>query len=196
MSELEHTSPTCHIVAGPNGAGKTTFAMSYLHKIVDCSIYINADEIAKEISPNDVSAGRLQAGRIFLKQLDEQIASRQDFAFETTLSGKVYLIKIPIWRALGWKVILHFLWVPSSAFSIERVKMRVSQGGHNIPEEDILRRYSRSISNIFSFSEICDETYCYDNSGVVPDLIFTRIDGLERIFNQEKYLKIKMEIPK
>ena len=87
-------SPTCYIIAGPNGAGKTTFAMKYLPKIAGCLNFINADEIARGLSPLNVEAVQLQASKIFLNAIEEKIRSRENFAFETTLSGKAYLQKI------------------------------------------------------------------------------------------------------
>lgn len=162
--------PCCYIVAGPNGAGKTTFALKYLPSIAECRDFINADEIAKGISPLDFSAGLLQASKIFLKALNQKIASRQSFSFETTLAGRAYLPKIVQWRKAGWKIVLIYLYIPSAAFSASRVKCRVTQGGHDIPSQDIVRRYPRSIRNLFSYAEICDRTLCLDNTGnqIVP----------------------------
>ena len=125
--------PQCYVVAGPNGAGKTTFALTYLPVMVSCHDFINADEIAKGLSPLDFEAGLLKAGKIFLEILDQKIKGRKDFAFETTLSGRTYLSRIRQWRKSGWKVVLFYLYIPNAEFSAMRVQQRVLQGGHNIP---------------------------------------------------------------
>ena len=128
-------SPTCYIIAGPNGAGKTTFAMKYLPKIAGCLNFINADEIARGLSPLNVEAVQLQASKIFLNAIEEKIRSRENFAFETTLSGKAYLQKIKQWKNDGWRVELFYLYLPNAEFSARRVEYRVKQGGHNIPSD-------------------------------------------------------------
>lgn len=163
-------TPKCYIIAGPNGAGKTTFAMKYLPKIAGCFNFINADEIARGLSPLNVEAAQLPASRIFLKAIDEKIRLRENFAFETTLSGKAYLPKIKQWQREGWQVELFYLYLPSAAFSARRVEYRVQQGGHNIPADAIERRYPRSIKNLFEYAQVCDITYCVDNSQ--PEISF------------------------
>ena len=122
--------PICYIVAGPNGAGKTTFALQYLPKIVSCNNFINADEIAKGVSPLNFEAGLLQASKIFLQSLNQKIENKETFAFETTLSGRSYLTQIPQWQQAGWKVVLIYLYIPSAEFSAFRVQQRFEQGGH------------------------------------------------------------------
>ncbi len=91
---MKSANPTCYIIAGPNGAGKTTFALNYLPKITGCRDFINVDEIAKGLSPLDFEAGLIQAGKIFLSLLEQKIAHKKDFAFETTLSGKIICRKL------------------------------------------------------------------------------------------------------
>ena len=154
---------TCYIVAGPNGAGKTTFALQYLPKIVSCNNFINADEIAKGVSPLNFEAGLLQASKIFLQSLKQKLASKETFAFETTLSGRSYLTQIPQWQYEGWNVVLIYLYIPSAEFSAFRVLQRFEQGGHNVPADAIVRRYPRSIKNLFLYSEVCDKTLCFNN---------------------------------
>ncbi len=166
----DERQPHCYIVAGPNGSGKTTFALKYLPTIASCRDFINADEIAKGLSPLNFEAGLLKAGKIFLETLNQKISVRMDFAFETTLSGRTYLPKITEWRNAGWKVVLYYLFVPDAEFSAMRVRQRVLQGGHNIPPDDIERRFPRSIQNLFEYAEICDQTFCLDNTGnqIIP----------------------------
>ena len=102
--------------------------------------------------------------------LKQKIAQRSDFAFETTLSGRAYLPQIAVWRKSGWRVVLFYLYIPNAEFSAMRVRQRVLQGGHDIPSEDIARRYPRSIQNLFDYAEVCDHTLCLDNTGdrIVP----------------------------
>ncbi len=188
--------PTCYIIAGPNGAGKTTFAMKYLPKIADCRSFINADEIARGLSPLDVEAAQMQAGKIFLKAIDDYISCKEDFAFETTLSGRVYLQKIKQWRSEGWRVELFYLWLPNAESSAKRVEFRVKQGGHNIPLEAIERRYPRSIENLFDYAEICDSVTCYNNSDSIPELIFLQKDDILFVENEEKFSQLKEFIRK
>ena len=181
----------CYIIAGPNGAGKTTFALKYLPKIVACNNFINADEIAKGISPLDFERGLLQASKIFLAEVDKKIKDSETFAFETTLSGKSYLPKIKNWQKMGWKVILWYLYIPSAEFSALRVTQRVIQGGHNIPLADINRRFPRSIKNLFEYAEVCNEIRCFDNTNnqVVP--IFEKHIGKNiAIFDEDRYAKL------
>ena len=169
--------PVCYIVAGPNGAGKTTFALQYLPKIVSCNNFINADEIAKGVSPLDFEAGLLQASKIFLQSLTEKLAGMETFAFETTLSGRTYLTRIPQWQRAGWKVVLIYLYIPSAEFSSFRVQQRFAQGGHNVPEDAIVRRYPRSIKNLFLYSEVCDQTLCFNNKHGDVKPVFEKIKG-------------------
>ncbi len=186
------SQPTCHIVAGPNGSGKTTFAMKYLPNIVLCRNFINADEIARGISPLDINAGQLQASKLFLHELDQKISQREDFAFETTLAGRGYMSRINAWREQGWRVNLLFLCIPSAEFSAQRVALRVEQGGHNIPEETIARRFPRCIKNLFDYAQICDCTLCFDNSeGVIKPVFEKRIGTDFFIYEERIFSRLK-----
>ena len=169
--------PVCYIVAGPDGAGKTTFALQYLPKIVSCKNFINADEIAKGVSPLNFEAGLLQASKIFLQSLNQKLENKETFAFETTLSGRSYLTQIPQWQQDGWKVVLIYLYIPSAEFSAFRVQQRFEQGGHNVPAETIVRRYPRSIKTLFLYSEVCDQTFCFNNEQGMVASVFERTKG-------------------
>ncbi|MDR0932285.1 MAG: zeta toxin family protein [Victivallales bacterium] len=186
------TQPQCYVVAGPNGAGKTTFALKYLPRIAFCHDFINADEIAKGLSPLDFDAGLLKGSKIFLETLKQKIAQRNDFAFETTLSGRSYLPLIQKWRESGWKVILIYLYIPNAEFSKARVQQRVLQGGHNIPLADILRRYPRSIRNLFEYANVCDRTLCLDNTGNKIISIFEKRYGQPlKVHNIELFYQLQ-----
>ncbi|MBR0458318.1 MAG: zeta toxin family protein [Victivallales bacterium] len=191
---MESKKPTCYIVAGPNGAGKTTFSLSSLSKITNCTRYINVDEIARGLSPLDVASVQIKAGRLFLEMLKDLVAQRENFTFETTLSGRSYLQHIQRWQADGWRVILFFLYVPSAQLCESRVAARVAAGGHNVPGESIIRRYSRSIRNLFEFAETCDRTFCLDNSSSRPVPIFEKAKGKPyHISNQTLFDKMQKE---
>jgi len=164
IHHLGRENPTCYIVAGPNGAGKTTFAMRYLPQIAGCDNFINADLIAGGISPLNPARVQIAAGRILLKEIERCIAAREDFAFETTLSGQTYFNLVKRLKADGWQVVLIYLWIPNAEFSALRVAERVIQGGHDIPKEAILRRYDRSLNNLMNlFIDECSKTIVYDN---------------------------------
>ena len=182
--------PQCYVIAGPNGAGKTTFALKYLPLIASCYDFINADEIAKGLSPLDYNAGLLQAGKIFLETLNQKIAQRKDFAFETTLSGRTYLPRIVEWRKAGWCITLFYLYIPSVEFSAQRVRDRVLKGGHDIPPEDIVRRYPRSIRNMFAYADVCNKTMCFDNTGNRIVSIFEKYDGQPPIIQDRERFSI------
>ncbi len=141
----------CYIIAGPNGSGKTTFATEYLPAEADCLRFINADLIASGLSPFDPTSVAILAGKLLIHKIDDYVKKGFSFAFETTLSGKGYRRKIDLWKKQGYEIIIYYLKLSSVELAIERVHFRVAQGGHNVPEQDIRRRFSRSWTN---FNEI------------------------------------------
>ena len=181
---ISPSSPTCWIIAGPNGAGKTTFALQYLPDIADCQNFINADLIASGLSPLAPESRLIQASRIFLREIENRIQARQDFAFETTLSGRGYLKLIRRLRREGWQVELIYLALPTVEISIQRVAERVSHGGHDIPLEDLERRFPKSVRNLLDeFSPLVDHTQCFMNDGDFPQLVFIQDAGNREIIN-------------
>lgn len=189
------TQPTCTIIAGPNGAGKTTFALTYLPEAADCRNFVNADLIAAGLSPLSPDREWLAASRLFLKEIDHYIQRQDDFAFETTLSGRTYLRLIRQLLADDWLVKLYYLWLPSIEMSIERVAERVAHGGHNIPRESIIRRYPRSITNLLDhYAPLCSSTICLDNSSSVPEVIFVQDAGARSVENPELYDALMSEV--
>ncbi len=160
------------IIAGPNGAGKTTFAREFLPNEANCPIFINADLIAAGLSPFNPEAASARAGRLLLGEIDEMVRCRKNFSFETTLSGRVYLLKIQKWQACGYHVKLLFLSLPSVEVAVARVAARVAQGGHNIPENIIRRRFDAGLHN-FSvlYKPLVNAWMHYDNSGSKPGII-------------------------
>lgn len=159
------------IIAGPNGAGKTTFAREYL-PAEGVETFINADVIAQALSPGEPEAAAIRAGRMMLEELDRRAAAREDFAFETTLSGHAYVRRIREWREAGYCVILAFLSVPTAEESIARVVRRVRQGGHNVASDVIRKRFQAGMRNFLDvYRYEVNEWRLFDNSGPVPKLL-------------------------
>lgn len=142
------TTPSIYLIAGCNGAGKTTFAKEFLPKEVKCLRFLNADEIARGLSPLKPSAGAIRAARLLLAQVDEHLRRRETFALESTLSGKTYVRLFQRARRIGYEIELHYLWLSSPTQAIARVRQRVQQGGHHVPAGDIRRRFKRSLVHL------------------------------------------------
>jgi len=159
------------IIAGPNGAGKTTFARNFLPKEAQTYQFINADLIAAGLSPFNPGLAALKAGRIMLSEIDAVSLSGHNFAFETTLSGVHYLTQIKRWQNLGYTVKLWFIKLSTPELAIERVKSRVKQGGHDVPHETILRRFTSGLKNLEKFKLIVDSWVIFDGDVDIPKLI-------------------------
>lgn len=163
---------TCWIIAGPNGAGKTTFALEYLPTVVGCSHFVNADLIAAGLSPFAPQLAALKAGRLMLEAISEHVAKGESFAFETTLSGLTYARMIPRWRQAGYVVKLIFLSLPDADMAIARVAARVAQGGHDVPEAVVRRRFAAGIRNFHDrYKPLVDDWQLYDNAVSPPVLM-------------------------
>ncbi len=164
------------IIAGPNGAGKTSFAEEYLPNEADCPVFVNADLIAKGLSPFQPDAAAFRAGRLMLSQIHEQARKGESFAFETTLSGRGYARWIPRWQAQGYRIKLFFLRLPTPEMAITRVKQRVREGGHDVPEDVIRRRFHSGWRNFEEvYRVLADEWVLYDNSGDIPRVVAEEI---------------------
>ena len=160
------------IVAGPNGAGKTTFARHFLPREADCPAFINADLIAAGLSPFRPEAAELRAGRILLAEISGKVARRESFAFESTLAGRGYARSIPRWQSAGYHVKIVFLSLPDAELAIARVAARVAQGGHDVPEDAIRRRFKTGLDNFRRiYRPLADSWALYDNSGAQPVLL-------------------------
>ena len=161
-----------YIIAGPNGAGKTTFANEFLPIEAECLNFINADLIAQGLSPFQPEKMSVKAGKLMIQQINQSVKKHESFAFETTLSGKKYAEKVTEWQRLKYEVILYYLKLPSVDFAIERVKLRVKQGGHNVPEQVIRRRFNKSWNNFLHvYKPLCDSWIVFDSSGKRPVII-------------------------
>ena len=160
------------IIAGPNGAGKTTFARSFLPQEAQCPRFINADLIAAGLSPFAPETAAIKAGRLMLEEVAACVGRGESFAFETTLSGLGYLRHIDQWHAQGYRVDLCFLALPSAEAAVARVAERVSQGGHDIPEPVIRRRFVTGRRNFDQHYKTKVDTWAlYDNAGTTPVLL-------------------------
>ena len=189
MSKL----PKLYIIAGCNGAGKTTASFTILPEILGCKEFINADEIAKGLSPFQPESVAVQAGRIMLTRMDELLQKGETFAFETTLATKSYKQKIEWAQANGYEVTLLFFWLDSPNIAKERVAQRVAEGGHNIPLETIERRYYNGIANLFAiYIDMVDICYIFDNSeGERTPIAKKYKGGKEIIYNTDLYNQMK-----
>jgi predicted ABC-type ATPase len=157
--------PNLYIISGCNGAGKTTASFTILPNILNCREFVNADNIAAGISPFNVESVAIEAARIMLHRIDELLAEGVDFAIETTLSTRSYVSLIHRARAIGYSITLIYIWINSEELALERIEERVRNGGHNIPEEVVRRRYKKGIRNLFKlFMPICDVWIVADNS--------------------------------
>lgn len=157
--------PKLYVISGCNGAGKTTASYTVLPDMLNCKEFVNADEIAKGLSPFQPEKASIQAGRIMLSRIKDLINQHIDFAFETTLATKSYVKYIQEAQTKGYAITLVYFWLSSPELAVERVKKRVMSGGHNIPVDVIYRRYSAGIHNLSKmYIPICDFWLIIDNS--------------------------------
>jgi len=169
---ITRETPRVLLIAGPNGAGKTTFAKEFLPAEADCPEFVNADLIAAGLSPFRPETAAYRAGRLMLQEIDRLAASGVSFALESTMSGKTYVQRIHGWRARGYTVELFFLSLPSADFAVSRVRQRVREGGHHVPEETVRRRFAAGLNNFERlYRPIVDAWALYDNSGIAPVLL-------------------------
>jgi predicted ABC-type ATPase len=156
--------PTIYVIAGCNGAGKTTFAREFLPSI-GVIRFLNADEIARGLSPLRPEAVAFKAGKLLLSELREFIDRQETFALESTLSGKTYVKIFENAKQRGYTVELHFVWIPDVREAIRRVRQRVIEGGHAVSAADIRRRFARSIEHLLDdYAPLADRWVLWDNS--------------------------------
>jgi predicted ABC-type ATPase len=164
--------PTIYLIAGCNGAGKTTFAREYLPHEVKCLRFLNADELARGLSPLDPAAGAFKAGRLLLREVHHSIAAREIFALESTLSGHTYVNLFRQARTAGYSIELHYLWLATPAQAIARVRQRVREGGHNVPVTHIRRRFERSLKHLLDdYLPLATQWTIWDNRGTTPKFL-------------------------
>jgi predicted ABC-type ATPase len=187
-------SPTVYVIAGPNGAGKTTFATDFLPGFVQCREFVNADLIAAGLSPFAPEIQAMRAGRLVLVRIKELAESRQDLAFETTLAGRSYVKLISDLRQSGYVVVLFFLWLPSADEAVARVANRVRQGGHDIPEATVRRRFQAGLHNFFRiYTPLVNSWYLYNGTELPPRLIASNVNGTSQVDQPNVYRIIQID---
>lgn len=182
-----------YIIAGCNGAGKTTASFTILPEILNCKEFVNADEIAKGLSPFQPEKVSFEAGRIMLDRINDLLLLNENFAFETTLATKSYKSKVIDAQKNNYTVTLLFFWLENVDLAVERVKTRVLEGGHNIQTDVIYRRYKNGIKNLFEiYLSLVDETMIFDNSYGKPELIAEKTLQSEiTVLNEKKFNNLK-----
>ena len=179
-----------YIISGCNGAGKTTASYTILPQILDCKEFVNADEIARGLSPFNPESVSLEAGRLMLQRIAFLLEKEVSFSIETTLSTKSYVNLVKKARKKGYKITILFFWLNSPELALKRVAERVSKGGHNIPEPVIRRRYAAGIRNLFTiFMDRVDFWGIYDNSQVPRREIACGGLNAETIISEEPLFK-------
>ena len=190
---LLRSMPKLYIIAGCNGAGKTTASYTVLPEMLGCREFVNADEIAKGLSPFNPESVAIEAGRLMLQRMDDLLSEDEDFAFETTLATRSYVKFVERVQAKGYFVTLLYFWLPTPEQAIERVATRVSKGGHNIPSDVIRRRYANGIKNLTTlYTPICDYWTIYDNSAAdgIHKVAWGVKDEIKEIVDPLSYQKI------
>ena len=181
-----------YIISGCNGAGKTTASVTILPEIFECKEFVNADEIAKGLSPFNPESVAIQAGKLMLERINYLLTQNDSFAIETTLSTKSYQNLVLQAHKKGLYVQLLYFWLPSPEFATARVAQRVKEGGHNIPKDVIYRRYYAGIKNLFDiYMPIVDYWVIYDNITSPPQKIGYGMKNNIIITDTYKYNKIK-----
>ena len=174
----DRTDKKVVIIAGPNGAGKTTFAMQFLPNEANCPVFVNADFIATGLSPFGMDQVAVRAGRLMLEEIHNHARKGNSFAFETTLSGRSYARWIPRWQEWGYRVKLFFLRLPTAEVATRRVAQRVLEGGHDVPEPVIRRRFHAGWRNFEQvYRGLVDEWALYDVSSDGPILLAEEVRG-------------------
>lgn len=167
-----------YIISGCNGAGKTTASRTILPEILNCKEFVNADEIAKGLSPFQPEKVAIEAGRIMLGRIDELLKNNENFAFETTLAAKSYKNTILEAKNRGYNVTLIFFWLQTVELAEKRVQERVRSGGHNIETDVIGKRYFSGIGNLFDiYIPVLDNVLIFDNSEGIHELIAKKINN-------------------
>ena len=182
--------PVCHIVAGPNGSGKSTFALNYLPTYAGSIEYVNPDLMAQGLSPTDIRLAAIKAGKLTLTRIAKLIADGLPFGFETTLSGRGHLKLLSNAKDAGYAINLYYLWMPESAMLPMRIRHRVLDGGHDVPPDDVMRRYARSRANLKDYMSLADKVYVFDATQTAPDLIWCR-NGEETSIDTSRVSRLK-----
>jgi predicted ABC-type ATPase len=181
--------PRLFIISGCNGAGKTTASYTILPSLLNLNTFVNADEIADELSPLDPEREAIRASRLMLERVDQLILHGADLAVETTLATKSLAGVITSAQQQGYKAGLFYFWLKSPELALKRVALRVASGGHGVPEATIVRRYWQGMDNLRNlYLPICDSWVLIDNSAATGTRIAEGGAGLEpKIYNKRLY---------
>lgn len=192
---MTEQSPNVVVVAGPNGSGKSTAAPALLRDYLGITEFVNADVIAQGLSGFAAENAAMQAGRVMLERLRELARQNADFAFETTLASRTFAPRLEELRDAGYRTHLLFLWLPSPGMAVARVASRVQQGGHNVPDEIVVRRYHAGLRNLFQlYMPIVDAWMMFDNSPRDGyELIASRREGAKITVANETIWKLVQE---
>jgi len=185
--------PICHVVAGPNGSGKSTFALNYLPEFAGSIEYVNPDLMAQGLSPTDISLSALKAGKLTLKRIAALIKEGASFGFESTLSGRGHLKLLSDAKKKGYAIHIYYLWMPSLVMLPSRIRHRVLAGGHNVPTEDVVRRYGRSVANLRLYAKLADMLRVFDASGLKQILLYSR-NGKATNYAPERTAQMRKEL--
>ena len=188
---MKSSAPTISLIAGPNGAGKTTFAREFLPaaKIPE---FLNADSIAAGLSPFDPPRAAVRAARLLLARWRELVGAGQSFGFESTLSGRTYATMLREARAIGYRIHISYLALPSVRYSIRRVRERVRKGGHDVPLADLRRRFQPSLANFFHpYLPLADSATLHDASLQSPRLVARWSNGTQTIVDPEEHERLQ-----
>jgi predicted ABC-type ATPase len=181
------------VIGGPNGAGKTTIATDLLPRRLQVIEFVNADEIARGLSPFNADNTAVAAARLMLDRIEFLIESDQSFSFETTCAGRGHIRTLRRCRAAGYLLTLLFLWLPSPEMALARVARRVAAGGHRIPDNVVRRRYASGIRNMRRlYFPFVDTALVYDNSDAGGVLIAERRPGTAPVIHDsERWQRIE-----
>jgi len=180
--------PILYIIAGPNGAGKTTTAQKFLPEKLQVVEFVNADNIAKGLSPFNPAGVAFEAGRIMIRRINELAKQKSDFALETTLSTLSYVKFVNDCKKIGYETVLIYVWLDNTDLAKERVKQRVEKGGHNIPDVIVERRYMKGLYNLRNyFVNLCDSWLIINNSNETAGFIAQSTKGELTIFDEPLY---------
>ena len=172
MKRKAGRAPRCVVIGGPNGAGKTTFARLFLTDAEGVVHFVNTDLIAAGLSPQRPELAAVAAGRVFLAEIDRLSRSRINFAFETTMSGLTHARRIAKLKSSGYQIDMIFLRLDKPETALTRVAFRVLRGGHDVPREDVLRRFERGWKNFEAiYRPLADTWALYDSSGDGPPIL-------------------------
>lgn len=184
--------PNLYIISGCNGAGKTTASLTVLPETLQCTEFVNSDAIAKGLSPLNPDSAQFAAGRLMISRIKKHISEKSDFAIETTLASKTYHSLVKQAKEVGYNVHLMYFWLQSPELAIKRVAERVKNGGHNVEESIIRRRYTMGIRNLFNlYCPVVDYFVLIDNSNFPSEIVAEGNNDAIKIYNEEKFNSIR-----